>query len=452
MVIPEVSLAETPGGYYMFAYWLAAMVLCVARMPHRQGLTRTIGLSVMALAALEIWPWMTAGIPLVAYPPSVAVCITLVFGFIAASCRLSAVQSAYYTVQVVMLGEFAASIEYQIYWYVITHWAVFDASLVNMGCLIVVHVAVFGTAWLVISRMEGGGADLLIGSGELLTAVCIGLFSYSLSNISYVLTDTPFSARLSSELFAIRTITDLCGLAMLLVFDLLIRERGLEMERASLRAMLQMQYRSYRISKESMDLVNRKYHDLKHQIALLRLQGVQGASDSPDDGGLQWLNRLEREIGRYESACRTGNDVLDTILTLTTERCRNLGITLTCVADGTVLDFIDPMDLSSLFGNAFDNAVEAVSQVPEGALRRIGCTVTARRGFVQIVVENGCVGSVDFRDGVPQSTKGDDAYHGFGYKSMREVARRYGGSIVASQDVDRGLFILRVLIPLMSRS
>lgn len=440
--IPDISLVETPGGYYMFAYWLAALVLCVIRMPRRFDWWRTGVMALATLGLLEAWMVLTDDIPMVLYPPSVALCMGVVFGFILASCRLSARQAGYYTVQVVMLGEFAASLEYQIYYYIVRRWAVSNLTMINMGCLVVIHGVVFTVIWFLTRHDRGIGPELRVRWHELSGATGIGLFSYALSNISYVLRDTPFSTGFSGELFAIRTMTDFAGLAMVFVYDLQIREKNLEMEQASLRSMLQMQYNSYRISKESMDLVNRKYHDLKHQITLLRSREAAG------ENVVSYLDRLEHEISQYESANKTGNDVLDTILTMKTERCRATGIHLTCVAQGELLGFIDPMDLSSLFGNALDNAIEAAEQVQDKERRQIHCSVAERRGFVQIIVENGYQGHVRFEDGVPHSTKGDDAYHGFGFKSMREIVDRYNGSITASADEDTGLFTLRMLIPL----
>ena len=72
---------------------------------------------------------------------------------------------------------------------------------------------------------------------------------------------------------------------------------------------------------------------------------------------------MEQEIRSYEAQNKTGNEVLDTILTSKSLYCQQHGITLTCVADGAALDFMDTMDLCSLFGNALDNAIEGTAKV-----------------------------------------------------------------------------------------
>lgn len=62
---------------------------------------------------------------------------------------------------------------------------------------------------------------------------------------------------------------------------------------------------------------------------------------------------------------KTGNKVLDTVLTTKSLYCNKHGIIFTCVADGTLLDFMDVMDICSIFGNALDNAIECEMKIPE---------------------------------------------------------------------------------------
>ena len=68
---------------------------------------------------------------------------------------------------------------------------------------------------------------------------------------------------------------------------------------------------------------------------------------------------MEKEIKIYEAQNKTGNKVLDAVLTSKSLYCQNNGIGLTCVADGSALNFMEDMDISALFGNILDNAIEA---------------------------------------------------------------------------------------------
>ena len=202
-------------------------------------------------------------------------------------------------------------------------------------------------------------------------------------------------------------------------------------------ALLHMQYESYRISEESIALVNQKYHDLKHHIQLLRAASAAERTE--------YLDQMEQQIRTYEAQNKTGNRVLDTILTAKTIQCQSEGISLTCVADGQALDFMNPMDISALFGNALDNAIESVKKLPNPEQRLIHVSAMRQKDFLRIRVENCYSGELRFVDGMPTTTKRDARYHGYGLKSIQSIANSYGGS--ATIDTKDGWFELRLLLP-----
>jgi sensor histidine kinase YesM len=286
-------------------------------------------------------------------------------------------------------------------------------------------------------RISADNDMLDIGWKEMVWALVIGLVIYALSNMSYIIQDSPFSSRFPAEIFIIRTITDLGGLGALLAYHLMLRELQVNMEREYLKRLLHMQGENYRMAEESVALVNQKYHDLKHQIALLR-------SEIGTDQKLDCLDQVENEIRTYEAQKKTGNEVLDAILTGKCLYCAEHGITMTAVADGHALDFMSVMDLSALFGNALDNAIEAAEQVPDPEQRLIVLSVSQQKGFVKMQVRNRYQ-SGETITSLPATTKRDKRYHGYGLKSIRSTVEKYGGSVaVHGED---GWFELGVLIP-----
>lgn len=110
-----------------------------------------------------------------------------------------------------------------------------------------------------------------------------------------------------------------------------------------------------------------------------------------------------------------------------------------------LLDFMNPMDLSALFGNALDNAIESVSKIQDPEKRLIHVSVVRQKNFLRIRVENCYEGDIHFRHGVPVTTK-DESYHGFGLKSMKQTVEKYNGSLtIHAKD---GWFELRILFPI----
>ena len=195
----------------------------------------------------------------------------------------------------------------------------------------------------------------------------------------------------------------------------------------------------YKLSKESIDLVNRKYHDLKHQIAVLRAEGNVEKRNA-------YLDEMENEIKIHEAQKKTGNEILDTLLTSKSLYCMKHHIDITCVADGTLLSFMDIMDICTIFGNALENAIECELKISDKEKRLIHMAVFAQKQFVIISIENYCEEEIHLEEGIPLTSKKDYAYHGFGIKSIQYSVQKYGGTISVGKE--KNWFKLVAMIPL----
>ncbi len=165
-------------------------------------------------------------------------------------------------------------------------------------------------------------------------------------------------------------------------------------------------------------MVNRKYHDLKHQIAVLKMESMSEES-------YKYLDQMEKEIRIYEAQNKTGNKILDTVIMGKQLSCQTEDIHLTAVADGAALNFMDPIDISTLFGNLMDNAIESVSKLADKEKRLIHLAVARQKDFLRIRVENCYEGTLDYKNDLPVSTKEDKDYHGYGLKKCE----KYGSKV-----------------------
>ena len=228
----------------------------------------------------------------------------------------------------------------------------------------------------------------------------------------------------------------LCVYIMYSVFEI-VYVRKLRMNMAAMERLRATEARQYEMSRENIEAINIKCHDLKHQIRALAAGGTV-------DGRV--LDEISGEVGVYDSVVKSGNDALDTILTEKSLYCEKHGITLSCIADGRALDFVEPTDLYSFFGNALDNAIEAVERLDDPERRSIGLVVRRTGDMVSVHVENYFDGQVSFGgEGLPQTHKADEANHGFGTRSMRMIAEGLGGSLACKIQGD--VFHLDALLP-----
>ena len=200
----------------------------------------------------------------------------------------------------------------------------------------------------------------------------------------------------------------------------------------TMRELVHQQRVQYEASKESAQIINEKYHDLKHLIRSFR-----------DVVPQEQLDQLKRSIAAYERPANSGNEVLDVLLAEKIGICQQRNIVLTCSLGMTDFSFIEELDLYSLFQNALTNAINAVSALPEDAERFISLSAARDGNMLTIHMENPCAEDIEFVDGLPQ-TKNDPDWHGFGMKSMNRIAEKYGGMLTAEQ---RGkMFFLDILL------
>ncbi len=189
---------------------------------------------------------------------------------------------------------------------------------------------------------------------------------------------------------------------------------------------------------ENIELINRKCHDLKHQIAGMKRLKSEAERDA-------YIREIESAVMFYESAIKTGNETLDLIMMEKLLYCQAHEIKLTCISDGEKLNQLDTMDLYTLFGNAIDNAIESVSAEPDPHLRVISMRIGTWGDYLTVHVENYLGSEVILPDGLPVTTKQDKQYHGFGVLSMKHTVEKYKGQM--NIRTDDHLFRLDILIP-----
>lgn len=224
----------------------------------------------------------------------------------------------------------------------------------------------------------------------------------------------------------------LVGVLLLMVqFGVLERSR-LTQQVEVMRELMHQQYVQYEDSKATVELIHEKYHDLKQMLSTL--QGIV-----PE----QQLTELRSAIERYDSRVRSGYEVLDVLLTQKMDLCIQRDINLTVNLGGADFSFMDEMDLYTMFHNALNNAIHAVSALPQGEFRYIILLVRQEGNMVTIHVENPCGEEVHFENGLPQ-TQADTRYHGFGMKSMERTAEKYDGTLAVRMEESR--FYLDILL------
>ncbi len=201
----------------------------------------------------------------------------------------------------------------------------------------------------------------------------------------------------------------------------LVKSKRLETELDFTKKLLFQAQEQYKISKDNIDLINLKCHDMKHQI---REIGTYKQLDA------ETIQDLEKSISIYDSIVKTENEALDVILTEKSFKCLRHNIILKCIANGKCLDFIKSSDVYSLFGNALHNAIEAVMKLQDKSKRVISLKVYSVGDLITVNIKNFYQGKISLNaEGLPDTTKSDKGYHGYGMKSIHMIVEKYDGNL-----------------------
>lgn len=298
-----------------------------------------------------------------------------------------------------------------------------------------IYVVVYGIMYAFFGTRIRTGSNLMIGNVQLLVISGVVVFIAIVLSIALIYGIKEDVGTLTVSIARVCIATS-CIISLFLQFSVLDRKE-MQREIDTLQQLHKVEQRHYILFKENVDAINVKCHDLKHQISRISMSG--NAKDSV-------INEIENALMIYDSKTKTGNEILDIVLTEKRLICANNGISFSCMVDGKHLSFMSDPDICSLFGNALDNAIEAAMRIENPANRSIGMTVKTSRGFLSVRIRNRFDGNVLCDGELFRTSKGDAINHGYGLKSIKSIVQRYEGYF--SVVIENNIFNLNLLFPL----
>lgn len=334
-------------------------------------------------------------------------------------------------------AEFAASLEWQLHAWGLRFYP--NDNFFPSVLMVVVYAAVFSFFSFMSRRHITENFLKSLTWKEVISISLLIIFTFAFSNLSFFLAGSPFSGRVTEDIFAMRTLADGLGTAVFWGFEISISELLTQKELYSIRHVLSSQYEQFRYYQESEEMLHMMQHDLKHQI-----EGLRGETNEQKKE--EWLDMIENELDKWWLPQRTGNSVFDTILSAKLRRARQLDVRITCVADGALLNCLHVADICTIFGNALDNALESVVMIADPEKRLIHVSVSAQKNFIFINISNTLGTPLIESENILLTTKRDKKNHGYGIKGIKYVVGKYGGHV--SYKADEGWFRLNILIPM----
>jgi hypothetical protein len=228
-----------------------------------------------------------------------------------------------------------------------------------------------------------------------------------------------------------------CILCLLIQVGL-FRDGKKTRENAILQQMMLMERSQHKISKETIDFINIKCHDLKHQLDKL--------GSLNDERRQKSIAEISDAIMIYDSIVKTGNDALDVVLMEKKLLCEKYHIQLSYIVQGDGINWISEVDIYSLFGNILDNAIESLQQETDEEKRVVTLSVRTHMKMLYINADNYCSTPILYENGEIKTTKQHEVgMHGYGLKSIKHIVDSYGGDLLI--DTSNNHFVLQIMIP-----
>lgn len=213
-------------------------------------------------------------------------------------------------------------------------------------------------------------------------------------------------------------------------------QKLIELELVNQKNDIDMQY--LELLEKKNETMNIMAHDYKNN--LLTIAGMTDSSEVKD-----YIDNMMGEITKYNQIAKTKNRLLDVILSKYTDICNNKGITFETDIMTDNLGFINSYDISTLFNNILDNAVEAASISSEKTIRLE--ITNSLNSYHKIIAINSCDVEPHAEHGKLLTSKKNKDTHGFGTKSIKRIVQKYNGEMQWEYDNDQKQFKLVILFP-----
>lgn len=185
-------------------------------------------------------------------------------------------------------------------------------------------------------------------------------------------------------------------------------------------------------------------HDFHNHVSALQVMSRNG----------QWkelqlyLDKITEETMYKQTLIKTGNYMIDVILSSKLPSIHKFQISFDYHIFLPPILPLNDLELTTLLGNLFDNAIEACINQDASASRTISLEIKPYNQFLCLNMSNSCAGNYRFDSGGKLVSSKKEKGHGFGVKRIIELVEHAGGFLDLCPG--KNSFQVKILIPLIT--
>lgn len=186
----------------------------------------------------------------------------------------------------------------------------------------------------------------------------------------------------------------------------------------------------YKLLLQQNENQNILIHDIKKHINVI---SVLNDKNEPKKIA-EYINLLIQSPALKENTHLCDREILDAILCRYQSKCRKENVTFHTDIRSNTTEFVSDTDMTSLFCNLLDNALESAAAIPEAF---IDLSVSHRENtpYTVLIMTNSCGCNPFCPHGEHLPTKKPDkSRHGYGMKSVCRIVEKYHGEIQTYYD------------------
>ncbi len=186
-------------------------------------------------------------------------------------------------------------------------------------------------------------------------------------------------------------------------------------------------------------------HDMKKHLQSIEILNASREHEKID----AYIHSLLQSSELSDSVRVCNHHMLNVILSRYQYQCREKHILLHTDIRSNSLTWLPDTDITAVFCNLLDNAVEAAEKTPDSFIE-LNVRPKEHTPYVVITMINSCqINPFSPQTGELHSTKKNPSQHGFGTKSIQRIVNRYHGSMNMYYDEKERLFhtVLLLQIP-----
>ncbi len=200
----------------------------------------------------------------------------------------------------------------------------------------------------------------------------------------------------------------------------LANKHKLEMDNGRLTQQLYFQEESIKDVKQQYEQLHKVRHDFKNTLEIIKAMSDKSGSAQVTE----YINKYEATWDELVHIVSTDNDYVNAILNSKLAIARNSGISPFINIINDIGDK-NSMELCSLIGNMFDNAIEACMKCQGD--KRIIFEISRKNDMLELLLKNTIHESVLTANPTLATTKKDKDIHGYGTRIIKEVSEKCDG-------------------------